>query len=122
VATAIKALRTLVAAGTSNTAGSTTNGTTWNLTTALGGVMTANVTNGATGPTIGCDFVVQISGDGVNWKDASRQTTPTANGGNYPYTFEIPRKSCTPGRRSRTTRARPSRSKRSGRNSRASGD
>jgi hypothetical protein len=90
VATAIKALRTLVAAGTSNTAGSTTNGTTWNLTTALGGVMTANVTNGATGPTIGCDFVVQISGDGVNWKDASRQTTPTANGGNYPYTFEIP--------------------------------
>jgi hypothetical protein len=90
MAIATKTLRTLVAAATSNTAGSTTNGTTWNLTTALGGVMTANVTNGATGPTIGCDFVVQVSGDGTNWKEFSRQTAPTANNGSYSFAVELP--------------------------------
>jgi hypothetical protein len=90
MATAIKNYRTLVAAGTSNAAGATTTGTTWNLTTALGGVMTANITNGATGPTIGGDFVVQVSGDGTNWKEYTRQTAGTANNGTYNFTVEIP--------------------------------
>jgi hypothetical protein len=90
MATAIKTLRSLVAAGTSNAAGATTTGTTWNLTTALGGVMTANITNGATGPTIGGDFVVQVSGDGVAWKEYTRQAAGTANNGTYNFAVEIP--------------------------------
>lgn len=90
MASAIKTLRTIVAAATSNGAGSTTNGTTWNLTTALGGVMTANITNGGTGPTIGCDFVVQVSGDGTNWKEFSRQTAPVAASGSYNFAVELP--------------------------------
>ncbi|MBX6311898.1 MAG: hypothetical protein IRY99_03100 [Isosphaeraceae bacterium] len=78
MANIIKNYRTLVAAGTSNAAGSTTNGAVWDLTTALGGVLTAAVTNGSTGPTVGCDFVVQISGDGTNWVEYVRQSASTA--------------------------------------------
>lgn len=43
--------RTLIAAGTSNAAGSTTRGTV-DLRTAQGGLLTVKVTNGATGPTV----------------------------------------------------------------------
>ena len=90
MATALKTLRTLVAAGAANAAGGTTNGATWNLTTALGGLLTALVTNGATGPTVGCDFVVQVSGDGASWKELSRQTAGTTAGGVYPLNYELP--------------------------------
>jgi hypothetical protein len=90
MATAIKTLRSLVAAGTSNAAGATTTGTTWTLTTAFGGLMTANVTNGATGPTIGCDFVVQVSGNGTDWKEYTRQAAGTAANGSYNFDCDIP--------------------------------
>lgn len=43
--------RALIAAGTSNAAGSTTRGTV-DLRTAQGGLLTVKVTNGATGPTV----------------------------------------------------------------------
>ena len=46
-----KTPRTLIAAATSNAAGSTTRGTT-DLRTAQGGLLTVKVTNGATGPTV----------------------------------------------------------------------
>lgn len=48
--TVTKTPRTLIAAGTANTAGSTTRGT-LDLRTASGGVLTVKLTNGATGPT-----------------------------------------------------------------------
>jgi hypothetical protein len=88
--TATKTARTLVAAGTSNAAGGTTNGATWNLTTAFGGILTALLTNGATGPTVGGDFVVQVSTDGAAWKEFSRQTAPTGNNAATPFVVEIP--------------------------------
>jgi len=50
-ATATKNARTLIAAATSNTAGSTTRGTV-DLRTAFGGILTIKITNGGTGPTI----------------------------------------------------------------------
>jgi len=50
-ATATKNSRTLIAAATSNTAGSTTRGTV-DLRTAFGGVLTIKITNGGTGPTV----------------------------------------------------------------------
>ena len=48
--TLTKTPRTLIAAATSNAAGSTTRGTA-DLRTAQGGVLTVKITNGATGPT-----------------------------------------------------------------------
>lgn len=50
-ATATKAARTLIAAATSNGAGSTTRGT-LDLRTAFGGLLTIKITNGGTGPTV----------------------------------------------------------------------
>ena len=50
-ATATKNSRTLIAAATSNTAGSTTRGTV-DLRTAFGGILTIKITNGGTGPTV----------------------------------------------------------------------
>lgn len=49
--TLTKTPRTLIAASTSNAAGSTTRGTV-DLRTAQGGLLTVKVTNGATGPTV----------------------------------------------------------------------
>lgn len=89
MSTATKNLRALQAS-TSNAAGSTTTSSTWDLTTAFGGTMTAMVTNGATGPTVGCDFVVQVSGDNSNWKEYSRQTAGVSNSGVYSFAVEIP--------------------------------
>lgn len=51
VTTAVKTARTIIASATSNAAGSTTRGTV-DLRTAMGGVLTARITNGATGPTV----------------------------------------------------------------------
>jgi hypothetical protein len=89
MATAVKTARTLQASAT-NGAGSTTTGTTWTLTTAFGGILTAKITNGGTGPTVGCDFVVNVSVDGTNWKEFSRQTAPTTNSAVTPFAVEIP--------------------------------
>jgi hypothetical protein len=60
MATGTKNARTLVAAATSNTAGSTTRGTV-DLRTALGGVLTMKITNGGTGPTVQCEGRVLIA-------------------------------------------------------------
>lgn len=49
--TATKTPRTLIAAATSNTAGSTTRGT-LDLRTTFGGILTVKLTNGGTGPTV----------------------------------------------------------------------
>lgn len=89
MAIATKTLRTLVAS-TTNAAAAATNGTTWNLSTALGGVLTAQITNGVTGPTVGCDFVAQISGDGTTWREYSRQTAPTTASAATAFAVEIP--------------------------------
>lgn len=58
--TLIKAARTLVAAGTSNTAGSTTRGTV-DLRTTLGGLLTVKITNDATGPTVQCTATALVA-------------------------------------------------------------
>lgn len=86
---ATKNARTLVAS-TSNGAGGTTNGTEWNLSTAYGGIVAAKVTNGGTGPTVGCDFVVYVGeATGVK-REFSRQTAPTGNGAVQEFVVEIP--------------------------------
>ena len=79
-------------ASTTNTAGSTTTGTSVNLTTSYGCLMTAMITNGATGPTIGCDFVVRVSNDNfsADSKEIYRATAGVANNAVTYFCFELP--------------------------------
>jgi hypothetical protein len=89
--TATKNLRTLVAAATSNTAGSTTTGTARDLTTTTGPhLITAKITNGGTGPTLPCIFSILVSGDNSNWKIFRQYTAQTANSGVSEFSEEIP--------------------------------
>lgn len=65
---ATKSLDTIIAAGTTNTSGSTTTGTAANLSTKYSTSITGLLTNGGTGPTTAPVFYVEVSGDNVNWK------------------------------------------------------
>ena len=76
MASAVKAVSTLVASG-ANTARSTTRGTV-DLRTALGGILTLKMTNGGTGPTVQCQANILVAHNtgstptaasaGVDWK------------------------------------------------------
>lgn len=76
-ATATKNPRTVIAAATSNAAGSTTRGTV-DLRTAFGGLLTIKLTNGGTGPTVQAEARVLVAHDsgatptaasaGTDWK------------------------------------------------------
>lgn len=50
-------------ASTTNTAGSTQTGSTIDLSAGYGASIEAKITNGGTGPTIACDFIVEVSND-----------------------------------------------------------
>lgn len=77
-----KNLRTIQASAT-NTAGSTTTGSAVTLTTASGGVVVWKVTNGATGPAVGCTVTLQYSGDNSTWYDVFTAVAGIANNGIY---------------------------------------
>jgi len=78
VATATKTARTLQSS-TSNAAGATTTGSAVDLTTALGLHVTAKVTNGATGPTVGCTFRIEISNNNSTWRPHFEAVAQTGN-------------------------------------------
>jgi len=82
MSTATKNARTFQASAT-NTAAGTTTGTAVNLTTALGCSITGKITNGATGPTVACDFVVEVSNDNSTFHEAFRAPAGVANNGVY---------------------------------------
>ena len=63
-----KTLRTIIAAATSNSAAGTTTGTAFDLSSALGALLTAKITNGGTGPTIAASVKVYTSADNTNFK------------------------------------------------------
>jgi hypothetical protein len=85
--TATKTLRTLQSSA-SNAAGATTTGTALDLRTAFGGLLIAVVTNGATGPTVAADLVVEVSGDNSVWHEYARLTSNTGN--NVVTLFRVP--------------------------------
>ena len=85
---AIKASRVLQASAT-NSAGGTTTGSAVDIRTALGILVTGKVVNGGTGPTAGCEFVVQVSGDGSDWREYSRQRAGTTASATYEFVVEI---------------------------------
>lgn len=86
---ATKTART-VQTSASNGAGSTTTSSALSLITALGCLLTAKITNGGTGPTVGCDFVVEVSNDNSAWKTYSRQTAGVANSLVSEFTVDLP--------------------------------
>lgn len=61
-----------------------------NLGTTLGMLVTTKITNGATGPTIGCTINVYTSHDGTNWKLFASATAGVAVNGVYEFPFQIP--------------------------------
>lgn len=88
---AISKASVTIQASASNGAGSTTNGTEYNASSASEGVLVcAKVTNGATGPAVGCDFVVYTGESTGTKREFSRQTAGTANNGVYEFAVEVP--------------------------------
>jgi hypothetical protein len=96
MATASKNARTIVSSST-NTAGSTTRGR-LDLQTALGGIVTLKITNGATGPTVQCEARILIAHNatqpaagsaGSDWKTIFKVGNGTGNNtvGEWSYTF-----------------------------------
>lgn len=86
--TLTKTPRTLIAAGTSNAAGSTTRGTA-DLRTAHGGLLTVKVSNGATGPTVAATVNILVAHNsgatpaagaaGADWKTIWSFAASTGN-------------------------------------------
>lgn len=89
MATATKTARTFQSSAT-NAASATTTGSSVNLTTALGCAITGKITNGATGPTVPADFIVEISNDNSAWKTYSKQTAGTVNNAVYEFAVDLP--------------------------------
>lgn len=86
---ATKTSRT-IQASVSNAAAGTTNGTELDLSTKYGALVCAKLTNGATGPTVGCDFVVYVGEATGTKREFSRQTGGVTNNGVYEFAVEIP--------------------------------
>ena len=74
-------------ASTSNAVGDTT--TSSSVTISYGVCIISLVTNGANGPTIGCDVVLQVSCDGSTWFEADRRTAGTAISGVFYFVFNL---------------------------------
>lgn len=87
---ATKNLRTIISAGTTNTASSTTTGTVITLTTAYGGLLTAKITNGATGPTVPASVKIYTSGDNSNFKLFATLTGDSVNNSVNEWAVNIP--------------------------------
>lgn len=79
-----------VLASSSNGAGSTTSASESNQSTAYGCGVVGKITNGATGPTVGCDMVVYVGGATGEKYEYSRQTAPTTNNAVTVFTVDIP--------------------------------
>lgn len=97
--TLTKTARTLVAASTSNAAGSTTRGTV-DLRTTYGGFLTAKITNGATGPTVQCTCNLLVAHNagatptaasaGSDWKTVWSFGGGTTNSAITEQTWDVP--------------------------------
>jgi hypothetical protein len=90
MATATKTAKTLQAS-ISNAAGATKTGDAVDLRTAVGDLLvTAIVTNGGTGPTIACDFIIQVSNDNSVWREYCRLTAGVTSSTTYTFCVLVP--------------------------------
>lgn len=89
MATAVRTARVLQASAT-NAAAATTNSSELDLSTTFGGLLTAKVTNGGTGPTLGCDVVIEVSANGgTTWYETMRVTGGTVANTAYSWGFVV---------------------------------
>lgn len=86
---ASKSSSTIQASATNAAAGTTTSNT-LNLTTAYGAVILTKVSNGGTAPTTPCSATINLSSDGLTWKQYAQQTAGLTASGVYPMAFDIP--------------------------------
>lgn len=86
-----KTARTIVAASTSNSAGSSTTGTAVDLTSAHGMLITTKVTNGVSAPGVGCLVQVLVSVDNTNYKVFQEARAGLATSTDYEFSFLVPR-------------------------------
>ncbi|MCR4302109.1 MAG: hypothetical protein NUV51_10900 [Sulfuricaulis sp.] len=97
--TLTKTARTLIAAATSNAAGSATRGTV-DLRTAQGGMLTIKVTNGATGPTVAPTITVSVAhnagatptagAEGSDWKRMYQVGGDSTNNSVNQWSVDVP--------------------------------
>ncbi len=77
-----------VQASASNAAAATTNSSAFAIGYGVSGI--ATITNGGTGPTIGCTFNLQVSNDGGStWFTIASQTAGVTNGAVYTFPFTL---------------------------------
>ncbi len=75
-------------ASASNAGGATTNSS--SITVGYGVSIIAQITNGATGPTIACSANLQVTTDaGTTWITKDSRTAGTTNNGVYAFVFDI---------------------------------
>lgn len=80
-----------IQSSTSNSAGGTTTSSARDVSATFGGVLTARITNGGTGPTLPCECRVQGSHDsGTTWLELGRAAGGVANSTAYDLPFEVP--------------------------------
>ena len=79
-----------IQASASNSAGGTTTSSTLDLSDDYGAGIMVKLTNGATGPTVGCTATVNVSSDGATWKYFQAATGGTASNGVYSFAFDLP--------------------------------
>lgn len=86
-----KTYRTYIAEATSIAAGTPQVGNILDHRTANGGLITAKITNGVTGPTVPATVTVYTSGDGVKFKYFNSATAGIVGSTAYEFNFRIPK-------------------------------
>jgi hypothetical protein len=77
-----------VQASATNAAAATTTSSSFAINYGVSGV--AKIINGGTGPTVGCDFVIEVSNDGgTTWFEWSRQTAGVTASTTYTFPFAL---------------------------------
>ncbi len=80
-----------IQSSTSNSAGGTTTSSARDVSTTFGGILTARITNGGTGPATPCECRVQVSHDsGTTWLELARAGAGITSSTAYDLPFEIP--------------------------------
>lgn len=76
---------------TTNTAGATTTGSLVSLTGSYETLILARITNGATGPTVACSVIVDVTFDGgSNYREFDRAQAGVANNAVFDAAFLLP--------------------------------
>lgn len=81
-----------IVASTSNSGGGSTTSNERDLSSKLGALVTALITNGGTAPSTPCDFIIDVSHvtGTPDWKEYARLEGPTGNSESEEYAISIP--------------------------------